>query len=848
MAWSSGPVAALQNNGPDLYSSNSKRSPGIIDMMFSQPMPRPYSDSRWGSQYQQQDSIGTGNCMPNFVQPSQDQKTTYDCSVREIAEDESNFAPNLEAQCHSYTPIEPIDSYGNIIRRQSIPNAPTFSFQLDDGNTEPQQTYGSISDPVSNGAYFDGSFGFVENNTNILSNEVSNASFPDFFASHGDQYHSQNVSAPPDLYYEGTGAGTYELSTTSVTCISALHTPETRSRATSITRNPYVGTEEYENIDAVKQEDDFVGLANFQFSSVQTDTSWALGPDSGLDGLSTFDGTFCQTSQTIDTNTMLSLDTNISPHTIQSNWGDQLSASLINLDSSSWVPTQVTQNHMKGEANLPRETPHPVETTQESPSTESKDSSSPQQYDQFMSVMQVTVPARARGGDELSPPPNNSSLKLDDCLSNFESSPTEARKRKRTKFGPDAAQKVRQVRTNGACVSCRSRKTPCSTEGICKHCLKAACNNMQLAKVICLRTKLIDSYCGVKCFDSLTSTAIFGTLDSRREGLAPLLSSLSGQTIQINLSVKSSPEMGNRTAVLPLRVRQCTSDLRCRWKGLGKVKGIYVTQHSVYAPSFAVVPDSISIDDVANFARDVLSISDGTHSGQITGRITSFLDAYCRQKRSSNSKLRQFVDSTLKVVGLNGLVPYGSLDLRDGSYNLLHEKPAGAKAEWSYVSPTLHDQVRLIAAAELEKLEGAVFSQIDSFAKLIGSDKHARIVGGMCLMRLLLLYRDRAIRDEIRLSLPKQKLLHRERLEQSTFMYRRLTIAYGILCRDANTPLTTTWVGETNKSPGGRSNAALEDDRALERMFVRLRETYCDFCEKLNKHHDDVFKGLVVKK
>lgn len=119
---------------------------------------------------------------------------------------------------------------------------------------------------------------------------------------------------------------------------------------------------------------------------------------------------------------------------------------------------------------------------------------------------------------------------------------------------------------------------------------------------------------------------------------------------------------------------------------------------------------------------------------------------------------RQFVNSTLKVVGLNGLVSYGSLDLRDGSYNLLHEKPAGAKEEWSYVSPTLHDQVRLIAAAELENLEDAVFSQIDNFAKLIGPDKHARIVGGMCLMRLLLLYRDRAIRDEIRLSLPKQKL------------------------------------------------------------------------------------------
>ena len=41
---------------------------------------------------------------------------------------------------------------------------------------------------------------------------------------------------------------------------------------------------------------------------------------------------------------------------------------------------------------------------------------------------------------------------------------------------------------------------------------------------------------------------------------------------------------------------------------------------------------------------------------------------------------------------------------------------------------------------------------------MIGPHRHARIVAGMCLLRLLLLYRDRAFRDEIRISLPRQKL------------------------------------------------------------------------------------------
>jgi hypothetical protein len=56
-------------------------------------------------------------------------------------------------------------------------------------------------------------------------------------------------------------------------------------------------------------------------------------------------------------------------------------------------------------------------------------------------------------------------------------------------------------------------------------------------------------------------------------------------------------------------------------------------------------------------------------------------------------------------------------------------------------------------------------------------------------------------------------------------MYKRLTIAYGILCRDANTPLTTTWVAEGDKQKGTGANRELQD------LFEQLHIAYDDFCK-----------------
>ncbi|KAF4636466.1 hypothetical protein G7Y89_g1611 [Cudoniella acicularis] len=415
--------------------------------------------------------------------------------------------------------------------------------------------------------------------------------------------------------------------------------------------------------------------------------------------------------------------------------------------------------------------------------------------------------------------------KLHELLCTFDTNPDSGpRKRKRSAFSLDGRKKVRKVRESGACVSCRLRKISCSENGICGHCNKAA-NNPQLAKQICLRNKLKDTYVGVK--------EIFGKLDERRAVLDPILQSLTGSSVPILLSVGP---FGAGRAALPLNVMRCNASPVCRWKGLGKINGIFLTCDSVYDERYVVDPSTLpSVDEIDRFGRNILSISRGSHSGEITRLLDDFLLSYC--SLGSSSPLRQFSDSTLKIAGLNNIVCYGYLHLRDGSFDLLNRPSTENAFDTSYISPTVHEQIRLLAAEGLERVEESVFSEIDAFNKLIGANKHARIVGGICLLRLLLLYRDRVFRDRIRLHLPTQKLRHRTRLEQWTFMYKRLSIAYGALCRDSNSPITTKWVAEEGP-----------ENHELKLQFQRLRSPYLDLCnEKLTQDHDDVFKSLVTR-
>lgn len=103
---------------------------------------------------------------------------------------------------------------------------------------------------------------------------------------------------------------------------------------------------------------------------------------------------------------------------------------------------------------------------------------------------------------------------------------------------------------------------------------------------------------------------------------------------------------------------------------------------------------------------------------------------------------------------MNKLVAYGFVDLYDGSFDLL-DRPRGEAESQRFVSETVHDQIRLLAAKGLEPAEDLISSELDALQTIASASRHARIISGICLLRLLLIYRDRSVRDEIRLSLPK---------------------------------------------------------------------------------------------
>lgn len=206
---------------------------------------------------------------------------------------------------------------------------------------------------------------------------------------------------------------------------------------------------------------------------------------------------------------------------------------------------------------------------------------------------------------------------------------------------------------------------------------------------------------------------------------------------------------------------------------------------------------------------------------------------------------RQFANSTLRVASLSRLVAYGFLNLYDGSYDLLDRKTGISINENTvtrrYVSETVHDQLRILAAEGLEPVEHVVFAEIDDLNKHFGKVRNGRIVAGICVLRLMLLYRDRVIRDSIRLGLPRggerkylllfgswnfkltQFIGHQKRLAKAAFMYKRLTIAYGTLCRES-TPLIMSWEQENERDP-------TVEDLVMTNLFSMLQPAFEEFCK-----------------
>ena len=160
-----------------------------------------------------------------------------------------------------------------------------------------------------------------------------------------------------------------------------------------------------------------------------------------------------------------------------------------------------------------------------------------------------------------------------------------------------------------------------------------------MAKQICLRTKLQDTFIGIKgtVYDVslsklllLISLDIYGSLHARRAELKPIIKSMTGKPSLVLLSVICSTKNCYSVAELPLEVRCCSTSPKGLWRSLGKVKSIYLTCGSVYDKRYVAVPSSLpTIDEIDTFGRKILSLSDESYSGEITRRLDDFLLFYC---------------------------------------------------------------------------------------------------------------------------------------------------------------------------------------------------------------------------
>ncbi|KAK0099951.1 hypothetical protein ONS95_013227 [Cadophora gregata] len=426
------------------------------------------------------------------------------------------------------------------------------------------------------------------------------------------------------------------------------------------------------------------------------------------------------------------------------------------------------------------------------------------------------------------PPPLPSQ---DEMMVNFSLRPEPPiTKRSRKSYSKEGKRKVHAVRASGACTCCKARKLPCSPNGVCETCLKHV-NNRSLAARICIRTKMKDDYIGVR--------DLHQSLPRRKANLEPLTSSLTGLPIHVQLCVKSELGIGGDIAQLDLEVMRCSSSPYCRWKRLERSSGILVTSDTTYDERYVIVPASIpSVDDFDNFGRQILLMQFSSHSGAITWYLDRFLSVYC--SRPQPSSMRSLANLTSRIASLNNLVAYGFLNLHDGSFDLL-SRPLGQLNQERYVSETIHDQVRVRVAEGLGPAERLMASELDKLMKIVGAGKHARIIAGICLLRLVLIYRDRLVRDEIRISLPNNKTHHQYRLDKAASFYRRLTASYWTLCREKDTPLTLEWEDEAGASAGER-------DAALEDAYLQLQPVFLQFCEeRLCRQYDHDFQELIAK-
>jgi hypothetical protein len=428
---------SLQSAGANMYSPK-RRSDYAGDFLSLFP-----SDDFW--QTPKQEPVETSNTGLDYIPPkfrSAENNIPYGYMNNEMPNMQNSSAvqPASNGLSLSYSPME---GYGRSMNDvlsadQAFPPPVVTNETLDsvdfDYNTEQQLQDVAITDEL----------GFQ----NAQENTVG-----DFALAYGvsgvDYTSMQAISSPPAIYVRPEYNDGCEIDSTTVSYTTSMQIPQSACQPSTVSWNQNIG-DDMSHRALANSNIDSVSPVSGQPFSMQPSTPWNLATGGLLaHNPASYDNTIPSAGSPFENSPLSSL--NVTPLVPQLIWDEGYSTNYVDAEDELAVQNEFVHQ------TSPAQDITTSATTATQLLTDGITGQSKVQYQTLVSVIQVEV----KKEPESESPPEDYQPRMDELVGNFDSNPTAAlRKRKRSKFTTEDAEKVREVRKNGACVACRQRKVP----------------------------------------------------------------------------------------------------------------------------------------------------------------------------------------------------------------------------------------------------------------------------------------------------------------------------------------------------------------------------------------------------
>ncbi|PVH84053.1 hypothetical protein DL98DRAFT_652098 [Cadophora sp. DSE1049] len=436
-------------------------------------------------------------------------------------------------------------------------------------------------------------------------------------------------------------------------------------------------------------------------------------------------------------------------------------------------------------------------------------------YSSLKNTMAVIAEMRVEsvflGSQRTLPPPEH-------LMTAFESQPPKNAKRGKKAYNTKQRKKVSEVRNKRACWQCQIRKTACSTEETCTRC-QGMTQDAKLAGHICLRQKLLDVY--------LSHSSIYEMIIKSQERNRASIRFIPYATEQILFKMEDMIEASPSLTLTVTKYERI-------YPGSG-LSGSYTRPVSWHPPSTeqrALLPTAVpGIEQLESMSRASLSkVHDPFLNHELHDKVNHVL-LLCSERPLQHSTL-DLVAATLSIVKLRSFLMH--------SLVFSHVRTADhAPEEDSYADPVLNQHIRAIALTGIAKAERFVLARFNDLHRLLSLDKDSMMIAQICLLRLMLVYRNDVLLCERSVEIPvKSRVIFTARLEKVRFMYRMVATTYGTLCDK------TSSFGQFS-SPEDIS----DNDWVLANAFEEMEIAFTYFCEHdLNNEQDEMLLYFIERR